>query len=80
MKFANATKFYRKSGGVEGSAVQRTSPGNVFDRWRSGEPALSEVEGDLLFLSDIKDAAPAVEPQPGAAPSARWLERSARGS
>ena len=30
MKFANATKFYRKSGAAEGSAVPRTFPGNVF--------------------------------------------------
>ena len=30
MKFANATKFYRKSGAAEGSAVQRTSRGDVF--------------------------------------------------
>jgi hypothetical protein len=30
MKFANATKFYRKSGAAEGSAVQRTFRGNVF--------------------------------------------------
>jgi hypothetical protein len=34
MKSANATKLYRKSGGAQ----------------RSGEPALSEVEGDLRFL------------------------------
>jgi hypothetical protein len=30
MKFANATKFNRKSGAAEGSAVPRTIPGNVF--------------------------------------------------
>jgi hypothetical protein len=30
MKFANATRFYRKSGAAEGSAVPRTSPGNAF--------------------------------------------------
>jgi hypothetical protein len=30
IKFANATKFYRKSGAAEGSAVQRTFRGNVF--------------------------------------------------
>ena len=29
MKFANATKFYRKSGEAEGSAVPRTSRGNA---------------------------------------------------
>jgi hypothetical protein len=34
MKSANATKLYRKSGGAQ----------------RRGEPALSEVEGDLRFL------------------------------
>src|SRR5271155_3675361 len=32
MKFANAIRFYRKSGEAEGSAVQRTFRGNVFDR------------------------------------------------
>jgi hypothetical protein len=35
MKFATATKFHRKSGVVEGSAVQRTSRGDVFRQ--SGE-------------------------------------------
>jgi hypothetical protein len=35
MKFANATKSYRKSGEAEGSAVQRTFPGYVFSRERS---------------------------------------------
>jgi hypothetical protein len=30
MKFAKATKFNRKSGEAEGSAVPRTIPGNVF--------------------------------------------------
>jgi hypothetical protein len=29
MEFANATKFYRKSGVAEGSAVPRTSPGET---------------------------------------------------
>jgi hypothetical protein len=33
MKVANATKFYRKSGVAEGSAVQRTFRGNVFRQW-----------------------------------------------
>ncbi len=32
MRFANAIEFHRKSGEVEGSAVQRTSPGNVLAR------------------------------------------------
>ena len=31
MKIAKATKFDRKSGAAEGSAVLRTLPGNVFD-------------------------------------------------
>ena len=30
MKFANATDLNRKSGEAEGSAVPRTTPGNVF--------------------------------------------------
>ena len=33
MKFANATKFNRKSGETEGSAVPRTFPGKVFRRY-----------------------------------------------
>jgi hypothetical protein len=33
MKLANATKFNRKSGEAEGSAIPRTIPGNVFRRW-----------------------------------------------
>jgi hypothetical protein len=32
MKLVKATKFNRKSGEAEGSAVPRTIPGNVFDR------------------------------------------------
>jgi hypothetical protein len=35
MKLVKATKFNRKSGEAEGSAVPRTIPGNVFDRARS---------------------------------------------
>ncbi len=42
MEFANATKFYRKSGAAEGSAVQRTFHGNVFRRRSAGCP---EVHG-----------------------------------
>jgi hypothetical protein len=32
MQFAKATKFNRKSGEAEGSAVPRTIPGNIFRR------------------------------------------------
>ncbi len=39
MMFANATKFYRKSGAAEGSAVQRTFRGNVFLQSAPGFPA-----------------------------------------
>jgi hypothetical protein len=41
MKLAKATKFNRKSGEAERSAVLRTIPGNVFDREGSAvEPAV----------------------------------------
>ena len=43
MKFANATKFYRKSGAAEGSAVQRTFRGNVFRQSVVERPAVSHV-------------------------------------
>jgi hypothetical protein len=39
MKFAEATKFDRKSGVAEGSAVPRTIPGNVFLQPVEADPA-----------------------------------------
>jgi len=53
MKSVNANKINRKSGEAEGSAVlfpPRPLLEVFFDRARSGELALSEVEGDLRFL------------------------------
>jgi hypothetical protein len=53
MKFANATKFNRKSGEAEGSAVLRTTPGKcecfVFQRVLNREPDLM-----LAKLSSMK--------------------------
>ena len=49
MKFANATKFYRKSGAAEGSAVQRTFRGNVF------QPSSAEPKPRLKRAADWMD-------------------------
>ena len=43
MKFANATKFHRKSGAAEGSAVQRTLPGNVLSCCHCSSKNIEEI-------------------------------------
>src|ERR1700733_4204710 len=73
MKFANATKSYRKSGAVEGSAVPRTSPGNVFDQVHL---KLRTVEGTCCIYRElttgrIGDAADRPGPEP-----AVWVRRA----